>query len=237
MKQLVGHSGALRGRRNGSLTSSLVEQNADLWEAMAKHPWVRAFADGSIPEQAFIAWAQQCRLFCIQEGRALSILRATLPPPELDGILAQLIDDTVREPRQLADTLTSMNAPIPLNPWPVCLGYSSHVLAAAAGGLLEGAVAVLAVERAYRDTWQAARKEADPNGRWFSWVENWTNPEFSLMVDDLGQCVDALAGTEQSAVISQRLRTVFRQVALWEHAFWQMCWDQQCWPALEGRDD
>lgn len=224
----------MRTGADESLTASLVEENTDVWQAMAEHPWVRSFADGTIPDEAFIAWAQQCRLFCIQEGRALSILRATLPPPELDGIFAQLIEDTVREPRQLAETLTSMRAQIALHPWPVCLGYSSYVVAAATTGLLEGAVAILAVERAYSDTWRAVGKDADPNGRWFSWVENWTNPSFSVMVNKLGECVDDLSGTSQSRIARMRLGQVFREVALFEHAFWDMCWKQQGWPALEG---
>jgi thiaminase len=221
--------------RDGSLTASLMEENEDIWRAVRRHPWLLGFADGTLSEERFAAWARQCGLFCTQEGRALSILQATGPAEEIAEVLARLQADTVREPRELTQTLVQMGLPAePGHPWPVCLGYSSYVIAAMDGGLLEGAVVILAIELAYRVAWDAVRENADPEGRWWPWVDNWTNPAFSTAISTLGEQVDRLAGPSQSATVSRRLSELFRNIALWELAFWWMCWHQEDWPELDG---
>lgn len=215
-------------------TETLVEANGDLWAAMAGHPWVRGLATGTLPEPALVAWAQQCRLFCLLEGRALMTLRASAPPPELDRQLARLADDAEREPRQLAETLASLGAPVPDEEWPACLGYGSYVQSCCASGLLEGMAAVCSVERSYLDTWSAVLPSVPPDSRWRGWVENWTGSAFRELVGGLCASFDGLAGTPSEATAA-RLFTIFRNVAKWEIAFWEMCWSQEGWAALEPR--
>ncbi|HEX4214104.1 MAG TPA: hypothetical protein VIA06_12375 [Candidatus Dormibacteraeota bacterium] len=214
-------------------TETLVDGNRDLWAAMAGHPWVRGLAAGTLPEPALIAWAQQCRLFCLLEGRALMALRASAPPPELERLLARLGEDVEREPRQLAETLASLGAPVVDEEWPVCLGYGAYVQSCAASGLLEGMAAVCAVERSYLDTWSVVLPSVPPDSRWRGWVENWTGSGFRELVGDLCDRFDELAGTP-SAPTSARLAPIFRNVVKWEVAFWEMCWRQEGWPALEA---
>jgi thiaminase (transcriptional activator TenA) len=214
-------------------TETLVDANRDLWEAMAGHPWVRGLADGTLPEPALVAWAQQCRLFCLLEGRALMSLRWAAPPAELDRLLARLGEDAEREPRQLAETLTSLGAPVVDEEWPVCLGYGAYVQSCAATGLLEGMAAVCSVERSYLDTWSVVLPSVPPESRWRSWVENWTGPAFRELVGGLCSCFDELVGAPSEATAG-RLAPIFRNVAKWEVAFWDMAWRQEGWPALKA---
>jgi thiaminase len=211
------------------LADALADAHADLMTDLASHPFVRALADGTLPEAALIAWAQQCRLFCLQERRALMVLRSFEPPEELDGVLAQLVDDTEREPRQLADTLAELGSRVNDELWPVCLGYSSYMVASAHAGLLTGLVAVYACERCYLDTWTAVRSLVPGDARWRDWVDNWTSDGFRGLVGTLGRCLDDLAGTP-SKQVQARLEPVFGNVGKWELAFWEMCWRQQGWP-------
>jgi thiaminase/transcriptional activator TenA len=131
-------------------SDSLVEANRQIWDAMAAHPWVKGLAEGTLPEEALIAWDQQYRLYCMQEHRALLIMRALNPAAELgtqldktmERLEFKLEDDTICEPRELADTLHSLYAPLIEEVWPVCLGYGSFVITCARDGLLEGLAAV-----------------------------------------------------------------------------------------------
>lgn len=211
------------------LADGLAEAHTGLLAELASHPFVRALADGTLPEPALIAWAQQCRLFCLQERRALMVLRSYEPEPELDGILARLVDDTEREPRELADTLAELGSHIADEQWPVCLGYSSYVVASGFQGLLTGLVAIYAVERAYLDTWTAVLPSVPSDARWREWVDNWTGDAFRALVGTLGRLLDGLAGAP-SAQMRARLEQVFGDVLKWELAFWEMCWVQQDWP-------
>jgi len=209
--------------------ASLADSHAGLFAALAAHPFVRSLADGTLPEAALVAWAQQDRLFCLEEQRALMVLRSYEPAPELDSALARLVDDTEREPRQLAETLSSLGSEVINDPWPVCLGYTSFLLAAVHAGLLEGLVALYACERSYLDTWAAVLPSVPPGARWRHWVDNWTGDEFRAVVGTLGRCLDDLAGTP-SKQMRARLGLVFGNAVRLDLAFWDMCWRQQGWP-------
>jgi thiaminase len=215
------------------LAQRLADAQAAQLAELAAHPFVQALADGTLPEAALIAWAQQCRLFCLQERRALMVLRSYEPAGDLDGVLARLVDDTEREPRQLAETLAEMGSAVADDPWPACLGYSSYMVMSAHQGLLQGLTAVYACERSYLDTWTAVLPSVPDNARWRDWVDNWTSDGFRSLVGTLGGCLDDLAG-EQSPQMLERLGVVFRDVQLWELAFWEMSWRQQGWPTRDA---
>lgn len=211
---------------------------------MASHKWVKGLAEGTLPEAALIAWAQQCRLFCMQEHRALLIMRALNPAAELgtqldktmERLEFKLEDDTIREPRELADTLKSLHAPLVEEAWPVCLGYGSFVITCARDGLLEGLGAIYACERAYLDTWTAVLPSVPPGSKWHDWVDNWTQDLFRETVENLGRCVDELAGQSPSKEVQKRMHTAFRGVAQFELAFWEMSWKQQGWPQTKLKE-
>ena len=216
------------------LVDALVASNEDLWVALAAHPWVRALADGDLPETALVAWAQQCRLFCQLERRALLRLQASAPPPELEPLLERLLDDAQREARQLAEMLKSLGAPVTSEPWPMCLGYGSYVQCCASEGLLEGMAAICAVERSYLDTWATLLPSVPSGSRWREWVENWSAPPFQELVGGICSSFEELAGTP-SAAGRARLELIFRIVACWELEFWEMCWRRRGWSHLQER--
>jgi thiaminase (transcriptional activator TenA) len=216
------------------LAETLAADNGDLLAAMVGHPWIRGLAAGTLPSAAFVIWAQQCRLFCLQERRALLHLRSVNPPAELDRQFGRLIADTEREPVKLAAMLRSMGETSDVAPRPACAGYSAAVRAAAGDGLLVGAAAILAVEQAYLDTWTAVAQAAAPGSRWHDWVLNWSGDPFRELVTSLGTAVSDLAG-EPSPSMRARITEAFRCMYRWEHAFWDMCWTGQDWPELGER--
>lgn len=224
-------SGTVTG---ASVTETLVASCADLGAGMAAHPWVRSLADGTLPEKALIAWAQQDRLFIIEELRAFLVLRSVAPPGELDDLLAMLISEGQREPGRLAETLAELGAAVTDQAWPTCLGYGSYLRVCALGGLLEGLTALYAAERFYLDTWAAVLPSSPAGSRWRSWVENWSGDEFRAVVTGLGTCLDKLAGPPTAPVLA-RLQPIYRNVALYGLAFWEMCWAGQGWPEPQVR--
>lgn len=213
-----------------SVTGALAAGAADVQEQITKHPWVQTMADGSLPDQAFINWAGQCAWFCHMERPALLRLRSYIQPGRLDDLLTQLVRDTVREPLELADTLTGLGARMPAQPWPICLGYGSYVEARASDGLLQGLAAVLAAERVYLDTWTALEPSWPTGSRYRQWVDNWTCPRFREVVTGLGECLDELAGPSAAGLVEE-LQPVYRTMFLWELDFWEMCWRGRGWLA------
>jgi thiaminase len=212
-----------------AFTDQLVEANRDLWAAMADHPFVLGLADGTLPGSALQAWVQQDRIFVVQERRVLAALRAYGLPSRLDELLADLDRSLVLEADAFARTAADHGFAPEVEPWPVCLGYTSYLRCAAYDGALEGLTALYAAERAYLDTWTAVATLSPADSPYHAWIQNWSGQPFRAFVTALGRDLDQLAAAPSPA-LTQRLGVLFTRAARFELAFWEMCWSGQAWP-------
>jgi thiaminase len=213
-----------------AFTDYLVEANRDLWAAMADHPFVLGLAEGTLPDSALQAWVQQDRIFVVQERWVLAALRSHGLPSRLDALLADLDRSLVLEAEAFTRTAAEHGFAAEVEPWPVCLGYTSYLLCAARGGVLEGLTALYAAERAYLDTWTAVAERSPADSAYHAWIQNWSGEAFRTFVSALGRGLDELAGTPSPA-LAHRLGLLFTRTARFELAFWEMCWSGQAWPA------
>ena len=212
-----------------AFTEQLVEANRDLWAAMAGHPLVHGLADGTLPDTALQAWVQQDRIFVVEERRVVAALRAHGLPSGLDDLLAGLDGSLVQEAEAFARTAAEHGFAAEVEPWPVCLGYTSYLLCAAHDGVLEGLTALYAAERAYLDTWTAVAGRSPAGSAYHAWIQTWSGEPFRAFVSALGRDLDELAGAPPPA-LAQRLGVVFARAARFELAFWEMCWSGWAWP-------
>jgi thiaminase len=211
------------------LIDRLVESNRDLWAAMAGHPFVHGLADGTLPDSALQAWVQQDRIFVVEERRVVAALRAHGLPSRLDNLLAELDRSLVLEADAFTRTAAEHGVAPKVEPWPVCLGYTSYLRCAASDGALEGLTALYAAERAYLDTWTAVAGLSPADSAYHAWIQNWSGEAFRGFVTALGRDLDELAGAPSPA-LAQRLGVLFTGAARFELAFWEMCWSGQAWP-------
>jgi thiaminase/transcriptional activator TenA len=212
-----------------AFTDHLVEANRDLWAAMAGHPFVLGLADGTLPDRALRAWVQQDRVFVLEERRVVAALRAHGLPSRLDDLLADLDGSLVLEAGAFARTAAEHGHAPEVEPWPVCLGYTSYLRCAAYDGALEGLTALYAAERAYLDTWTAVAKLSPADSAYHTWIQNWSGEAFRAFVGALGRGLDELAGAPSPA-LAGRLSVLFTGAARFELAFWEMCWSGWAWP-------
>jgi thiaminase len=210
-------------------TEHLVESNRALWAAMAGHPFVLGLADGTLPDGALQAWVQQDRIFVVEERRVVAALRAHGLPSRLDGLLADLDRSLVLEADAFTQTATDQGFALQVEPWPVCLGYTSYLRCAAYDGVLEGLTALYAAERAYLDTWTAVADRSPADSAYHAWIQNWSGEAFRAFVAALGRGLDELARMPSPA-LTGRLGVIFTGAARFELAFWEMCWSGQAWP-------
>jgi thiaminase len=212
-----------------AFTDHLVEANRDLWAAMAGHPFVLGLAEGTIPDGALQAWGQQDQIFVVQERHVVAALRSHGLPSRLDELLADLDRSLVLETEAFTRTAAEHGFALEVEPWPVCLGYTSYLLCAAHGGVLEGLTALYAAERAYLDTWTAVAERSPADSAYHAWIQNWSGEAFRTFVSALGRGLDQLAGAPSPA-LAHRLGVLFTRAARFELAFWEMCWSGQAWP-------
>jgi thiaminase len=212
-----------------AFTDRLVEANRAVWAAMAGHPFVLGLAEGILPDSALQAWVQQDRIFVMEERRVVATLRAHGLPSRLDHLLADLDRSLVLEADAFTQTAAEHGFAPEVEPWPVCLGYTSYLRCAAFDGTLEGLTALYAAERAYLDTWTAVATLSPAGSAYHAWIRNWSGEAFRAFVAALGRDLDELAGTPSPA-LTGRLGVVFTGAARFELAFWEMCWSGQAWP-------
>ena len=212
-----------------AFTDHLVEANRGLWAAMAGHPFVLALAQGTLPDSALQAWVQQDRIFVLQERRVVATLRAHGLPSGLDDLLADLDHSLAVEAEAFTQTAAEHGFAPQVEPWPLCLGYTSYLRCAAYDGALEGLTALYAAERAYLDTWTAVATRSPADSAYHAWIQNWSGEPFRAFVTALGRNLDELAGTPSPA-LAGRLGMLFTGAARFELAFWEMCWRVQAWP-------
>jgi thiaminase len=213
-----------------AFTDRLVEANRAVWAAMAGHPFVLGLAEGTLPGSALQAWVQQDRIFVMEERRVVATLRAHGLPWRLDHLLVDLDRSLVLEADAFAQTAAEHGVAAEVEPWPVCLGYTSYLRCAAYDGTLEGLTALYAAERAYLDTWTAVAKLSPADSAYHAWIQNWSGEAFRGFVTALGRDLDEVAGAP-SPTLAQRLGVLFTRAARFELAFWEMCWSGQAWPA------
>ena len=212
-----------------AFTDRLVEANRAVWAAMAGHPFVLGLAEGILPDSALQAWVQQDRIFVMEERRVVATLRAHGLPSRLDHLLADLDRSLVLEADAFTQTAAEHGFAPEVEPWPVCLGYTSYLRCAAFDGTLEGLTALYAAERAYLDTWTAVATLSPAASAHHTWIQNWSGEAFRAFVTALGRDLDELAGAPSPA-LAQRLGVLFSGAARFELAFWEMCWSGQAWP-------
>ena len=212
-----------------AFTDRLVEANRAVWAAMAGHPFVLGLAEGILPDSALQAWVQQDRIFVMEERRVVATLRAHGLPSRLDHLLADLDRSLVLEADAFTQTAAEHGFVPEVEPWPVCLGYTSYLRCAAFDGTLEGLTALYAAERAYLDTWTAVATLSPAASAHHTWIQNWSGEAFRAFVTALGRDLDELAGAPSPA-LAQRLGVLFSGAARFELAFWEMCWSGQAWP-------
>src|SRR5207247_1891898 len=99
-----------------------------------------------------------------------------------------------------------------VEPWPVCLGYTSYLRCAAHDGALEGLTALYAAERAYLDTWTAVAHRSPADSAYHAWIQNWSAAPFRAVVSALGRDLDELAGAPSPA-LARRLGVLFAGAA------------------------
>jgi len=213
-----------------AFTDQLIEANRDLWAAMAGHPFVLGLADGTLPDGALQAWVQQDRIFVVEERRVVAALRAHGLPSRLDSLLADLDHGLMLEAEAFTQTAADHGVAPEVEPWPLCLGYTSYLRCTASDGALEGLTALYAAERAYLDTWTAVAGLSPADSAYHAWIQNWSGEAFRAFITALGRDLDGLAGAPSPA-LAHRLGVLFTRAARFELAFWEMCWSGQAWPA------
>jgi thiaminase/transcriptional activator TenA len=188
-------------------SAELLRGHEQAWLCATRHPFLERVREGTLPEDAFVAWLVQDRLFvgdllCFQ---ARLLARA---PRRAQRMLAAGALALVDELAWFDEQGKRLGLDLEAERLPATRAYGA-LLERLEGEPFEAAITALwALERVYLDAWSFAAPAASP---YDAFVEHWTTPEFRAYVDELEVFADPLHGDAVAAVLEA-------EVAFWETA-------------------
>lgn len=196
-------------------TRVLLTEQASAWRRILDHPFVARTSDGSLPKATFDRWLTEDYYFVLSFRAFLEALAEVAPDGEARKILAGGSAALVPELALFESAAAERGLDLGVEPSLLNLGYSSYLLSSVREGWPVGITVLYAVEKAYYDAWASVRDTTGPDTQYAGFIANWSSPEFSAYVDQLGALVDR-------EELTARMRLAFDRVVRFELAFWDL---------------
>jgi thiaminase/transcriptional activator TenA len=189
---------------------------------MARHPFLVAAADGTLPADAFGRWLVEDHHFVVGFRRFLARLVELAPHEAARDVLAGGLGALQGELDLFRAEAASRRLDLATEPGPTTLGYTSYLLASPTDGWPTAVTVLYGAEKAYFDAWSAVRAaSADvASSPYAGFIENWSSPAFGQWVDEVAALVDQLPSADHAT---------FDRVARFELRFWDAVLTGEGW--------
>lgn len=196
-------------------THVLLTEQASAWRRILDHPFVARTSDGSLPKTTFDRWLTEDYFFVRSFRTFLEALTELAPDDEARRILAGGSAALVPELALFESAAVERGLDLDTEPSLLNLGYSSYLTSSVREGWPVGITVLYAVEKAYYDAWASVRDTTGADTQYAGFIANWSSPEFSAYVDQLGALVDR-------EELTAATRLAFDRVVRFELAFWDL---------------
>jgi hydroxymethylpyrimidine kinase/phosphomethylpyrimidine kinase len=224
-----------------TFTAQAWDDTAGVRAAIDDLPFVRALADGTLPEPVFAEYLRQDARYLQQYARALATLAALAPDADQQLWWAQAAQQAIAVERQLheswvdvPDARSDARSPDAGAPTAsaACTAYTSYLLAVAhRGDYAELLAAVLPCFWVYADVGERllerTREAADHPYR--RWIDQYGDPAFAARTQEAKAMADR-AATRSGPSTRARMLEAFRTATRYEWMFWDAPWQGRHWP-------
>jgi hydroxymethylpyrimidine/phosphomethylpyrimidine kinase len=233
----VDHQHAAAPASPRPFTDEAWQRTTGLRAAIDALPFVRALADGSLPEPVFAEYLRQDALYLQQYSRALATLAASAPDADQQLLWAESAQQALVVERALHESWVPVpSADVAPDGSPaasaVCTAYTSYLLAVAhRGSYAELLAAVLPCFWVYADVGERllAETRGRPDHPYRRWIDQYGDEAFAaraLRVRELADDVAVAAGEPARA----RMLEAFVTATRYEWMFWDAPWRGHHWP-------
>ncbi len=198
--------------------------------AILKHPFNRALAQGVLAREKFVYYMQQDSLYLIDFARALALIGARAANEGDISALLKFSREALEAERSLHAHYFKEFGVVPTTrKSPACLMYTAYLVErAATANLGEAMAAVLPCFWIYREVGNHIFAEAATPNPYAKWIETYSCPEFSVLVDEAVALADRLA-EEGGAMEEARMLEAFMTASRLEYYFWDDAEKLNCW--------
>jgi thiaminase (transcriptional activator TenA) len=209
-------------------------RSAGPWfDAILRHPFLDALADGSLPEATFIRYLVDDAHYLERFARALALIGTRAPDPAGTELFAAAAVGAIAAeralhrgflaPRGLDPDLDRGAVP---EPSPTCLAYTGYLLELASRAPVAVAIAgVLPCFRVYAEVGAAMLvRRARGEHAYAAWIDTYAAAEFEQEVRRVESYTDGLPGDRAAMLDAYAAATRF------EWMFWDAAWRAEAWP-------
>lgn len=219
-----------------SFSQQIFNRVEPLWQSYLTHPFVKGIGDGTLDKAKFIHYMKQdyiylidySRLFAIGASKANDLSTMTLFGELLHGTLSFEMDLHRQYAAKFGISAEELEA---TEPSATMTSYTSYMLSQASLGGVENTIAaVLACAWSYNYIGKAlAENPASKEHEFYGdWVNTYSSPEFTKLVNKCIQLIDKIGGTA-SPEAKKKLEDIVVNTSYYEYMFWDMAENISMW--------
>lgn len=213
-----------------TFTGQLWKDIEPIFAAIIDHPYNRELAAGTLAEETFKHYLKQDALYLLDFSRALAIVGARARAGEQILTFLDFARDGLVVERALhQEYFARFNVVLDVDRSPACLAYTQYLLATAALGSFEEAVAaLLPCFWIYREVGMTILRSSAADNPYRLWIDTYSGEEFGEAVRRAVQITDQVA-TVASGDERRRMAEAFALSSRLEWMFWDSAYRREAW--------
>ncbi|MDW8437405.1 MAG: thiaminase II [Chloroherpetonaceae bacterium] len=208
---------------------------APIYEAILAHPFNQELTSGTLSKERFEFYIKQDALYLMDFAKALSIVAAKSEGASRIVDFVKFAEGAIVAERGLHEFyLEFYGTTLDVSYAPACFAYTNYMLATAAlRSYEEGVAALLPCFWIYREVGNhvfaraSALAEYDKNP-YRKWIEQYSSPEFSAVVDKMIAITDEVA-SDATEKTRAKMRDAFVVSSRLEWLFWDGAYRLEAW--------
>lgn len=212
-------------------TETLWQEIAPIYQATIAHPFNQELMKGTLAKEKFQFYLQQDSLYLVDFARALALVGARSTRSDRVVQFLQFAEGAIIAERELHESYFQEYSIHPTREKaPGCFTYTHFLLATAALGSYEEAIAaLLPCFWIYQEVGTQIAQNSTPNNPYQKWIDTYSGAEFAGVVES------AIALTEEVAAATtenarQLMQAAFVASSRLEWLFWDSAYRLEVWP-------
>jgi thiaminase (transcriptional activator TenA) len=202
-------------------TETLWQEIATVYQATIAHPFNQELMQGTLEKDKFQFYLQQDSLYLVDFARSLALVGARSTHSDRVVRFLQFAEGAIIAERELHESYFQEYGITPTaEKAPGCFTYTNFLLATAALGRYEEAIAaLLPCFWIYQEVGISIAQDAAPNNPYQKWIDTYSGEEFAAVVESAIAMTDevATAITDESR---QLMQAAFITSSRLEWLFW-----------------
>ncbi|CAI2718279.1 thiaminase II [Nitrospina watsonii] len=213
-----------------SFTQDAWSSITGIYQDILDHPFNKELGEGTLAKERFQFYMKQDSLYLEDFARALAIAASKAPTPDDIVLLLDFAKGAIVAERSLHQFYFDFfEIQLDAEREPGCFTYTKFLLSTASHDSYEvGIAALLPCFWIYREVGLHIHKHAKPGNTYQKWIDMYSSPEFSAVVDQAIDLTDRVADGVSAATRLEMQEAFIKSTQL-EWMFWDSAYRLRTW--------